>query len=74
MRIIDSIIGIWMMIAGGALFVFAHMLEPYMDTLSGTTLYIVAIPAAILLAAPTGALIVFGMAQAFGSISIRIER
>ena len=72
METMDRIIGIWMIIAGGALFVFAHMLKPYMDTLSGATLYAVAIPTAVLLGVPVGALIGYGVAQATGAISIRI--
>ena len=62
-----------MVIAGGALFVFAHMLEPYMATASGYTSYIIIISTAILLAVPTGALIGFGVAQVAGVISINVE-
>ena len=74
MKIIDRIIGIWMVIAGGALFVFAHMMVPYMATFSGLAYFVVAIPAAILLSAPCGALIGFGMAQTAGAIAIIIEK
>ena len=73
MNIIDRIIGIWMMIAGGGLFIFAHLLSPYMDTLSGATLCIVAIPTAIIFGATTGALIGWGMAQAVGAVTIRVD-
>ena len=73
MEIMNRIIGIWMVIAGGALFVFAHMLEPYMATASGYTSYIIIISTAILLAVPTGALIGFGVAQVAGVISINVE-
>ena len=73
MTIIGRIIGICMMIVGAELFVFAHMLAPYMHTLSGATLYVVAIPTAILLGVSVGTLIGYGMAQAAGAITIRIE-
>ena len=72
MKIMDRIIGIWMMIAGAGLFAFAHTLEPYMDTLSGATLYVVAISTAILIAVPTGCLFGYGTAQAIGVINIQV--
>ena len=73
MKIMDRIVGIWMVVAGGGLFIFAGMLKPYMDTLSGATLYVVAISTVILLTVPCGTLIGYGMAQAAGAITIRIE-
>lgn len=73
MKIMDRIVGIWMIIAGGALFVFAHMILPEVETFSGVTYFAVGIPAAILLAVPTGTLLAYGTAQTTGKITIRIE-
>jgi hypothetical protein len=73
MEIIDRIVGIWMIAAGAEMFALAHMLEPYMATLSGITLYAVAISTAILIALPLGCMFAIGAAQAIGLIIIRIE-
>ena len=73
MKIMDRIVGIWMMAAGAGLFAFAHMVEPYMNTLSGATFYAVAISTAILIAVPIGCLFAIGTAQVIGLITIRVE-
>ena len=73
MKIVDRIIGIWMVFAGITIFDYAVTLEPYMGTLSGYTLYAVAIFTSILLGVPIGVLIGYGVAQAIGAISINVE-
>lgn len=74
MKMMDRIIGIWMMIAGVGLFMFANMLVPYIHSLYGVTFYITFVSTAIFFVVPSGALIGFGMVQVAGAITIRVER
>jgi len=73
MKTIDRIIGLWMMFTGATVFVYALSLGPYFGTISGYTLYVVAFSTSVLLGAPSGALIGYGLAQSAGLISINIE-
>ena len=65
-------IGICVVAIGIGLFIIAHMIEPYMDSLSGTVLYAVAVLTGITIAVPISVCIVLGAALAAGLITIKI--
>jgi type IV secretory pathway TrbL component len=73
MNTIDRVLGICMVIIGIGLFIIAHLLVPYMDTLSETELHVVAASTAIAISVPITVFVVFGALQAAGLVIIKVE-
>ena len=72
-RTITAVIGIGMVCCGISLLIFAIMLGPYMNALSGTLFCIIAIPTAVILGFGISGLVMRGAGMALGHITIRVE-